>query len=141
MCFNAWLSAGFPQRGERRREDGEHQTAVEVSVGDEPELCGHPGLGAEHPGGAGAGSEQVPSSCRQSLWMLEWWFVVRGCKQRPNYAAYLEIYIIFPFRFMESEVKSHNSGTVQSPSSCQTRWHNEYLDQSSRRRTNTVHVK
>lgn len=66
---------------------------------------------------------------------------LEAVQQRPNYAAYLEIYIIFLFRFMESAVKSHNSGTVQSPSSCQTRWHNEYPDQSSRRRTNTVHVK
>jgi len=47
------------QRRERRGQDGEHQTAPQVPVGDEPEVIGHPAFGEDHPRGTGHRSEQV----------------------------------------------------------------------------------
>lgn len=47
------------QRGERSRENREHQTAAEVSLSDESKLCRYSSLREDQQGGAGLGPEQV----------------------------------------------------------------------------------
>lgn len=62
MCLIKLCCArvGPLQRGIRGREDGEHQTAASVPVGDESELSRDFPVGEKHSGGTGHCAEQVP---------------------------------------------------------------------------------